>query len=97
MTYLSDPLPLIQVNQVDRKFHEEGVYRFARSNPQPFPRLQSFARDKPSTPLGAGICDISGGYEERVAGVVPDAYAHRIAYRPGLDFFVGKPSLPPVP
>lgn len=50
---------LIDINQIQRKFHEERVDALTRHNPQPFPRPQLCVLQKPGSPLRTGIRDIN--------------------------------------
>ena len=66
--------PLIQVDQVDRKFHEKGVHRFAGNDPQPFAGLQPLVFQQAGPPFRAGIRHIGSLSQNGLAGLVPHQY-----------------------
>ena len=66
---------LVDVDQVDRKLHEERMDRFTRADPQPLARLQPFAPQQAGTPRGAGIRHIDGMAQNGIAGLIPHQYS----------------------
>jgi hypothetical protein len=65
---------LVDVDQVDRKLHEERMDRFTRADPQSLTRFQPFAPEQAGAPRGAGIRRIDGMAQDGIACLVPHQY-----------------------
>ena len=72
MSHLANPEALIQVDEVDGEFHEKGVDRFARNNPQTFARGQALVVEQPDPPFGAGVGLFGAVGQQRLAGLIAD-------------------------
>ena len=74
MPHLAHLPLLVEVDQVDRKLHEERMDRFAGNDPQAFAGLQPLMLQQADPPLLAGIRNIDGLTQNGVAGLVPHQY-----------------------
>lgn len=59
MPDLPDALLPIQVDEIDRELHPEGMDAFARHNPQTFSRRKRLAIEKTSSALGTVVSYVS--------------------------------------
>jgi len=67
----ADLSSLIQVHEIDRKLHKEGMDRFAGNDPQAVSRFQFGVLQQPGPPLRTGICHLRAVCEHSPASVVP--------------------------
>ena len=70
--YLADALLLIQVDQIDRKPHEEGVDGFAGDDPESVAGVELLVTEESDVALGAGIGYGSGAGEDGIPREVAD-------------------------
>ena len=70
MPHLADLLLFIEIHEVDRKFHEERVDRFTRSDPETLAGVEFGVLEQAGTPLGAGIGNVGMSSEHRAAGQI---------------------------
>ena len=66
---------LVEVDQVYRKLHKEGVNRFAGDDPQTIARFQPYVLQEAGTSLGAGVRDVNGIPQDGVSGLIPYKYS----------------------
>ena len=71
MPHLADLPMLVEVDQVDRKLHEERMDRFTRHDPQTGARIQPCMFEQPDTALLTGVRDFHGFTKDGMAGLIP--------------------------
>ena len=74
MPHLANFPLLVEVDQVDRKLHEERMNRFAGDDPQTVAGFQAFVFEQADTPLFTGVRDFHGRAQHGVAGLIPHEY-----------------------
>jgi serine/threonine protein kinase len=84
MPHFPDFLLFVEVHQVYRKLHEEGVDRFAGDNPQAFAGVQPLVLEQAGPPFFAGIRHIRSFGENGTAGMIPHQYFHFEDYSPQI-------------
>ncbi len=70
MANLAHSLLLVEINEVDRELHEEGMNGFAGYDPQTLPRLQPLVFEQSDAALGAGIGGVRRVGKHGVAGEI---------------------------
>ena len=73
-SHLPHLLPAAKIYQINGKFHEEGMYGFARNDPQTFACLQPLALQQARSPFGAGIRHLHRVRQNGPAGLVTHQY-----------------------
>ena len=71
---LADLLFLVDINQIDGELHEEGMDRFARLDPQPFPGRKTGMLEQAGTPFLTRVRNIHSLAENGIAGQVAHGY-----------------------
>lgn len=74
--YSTYPVLTIQIDQVERKFHEECVDRFAGNDPEPGALIQLVVFEKTRPSLRTALSGIDGTPDRRASGNVPHLEFH---------------------
>src|SRR5690349_8045806 len=72
---LFHPLLSIKINEIDWEFHEEGMDRLTRDNPESFTLGKTFTTEEPLTALRTAAGHFKVVRDLRISSCVPDHHA----------------------
>ena len=74
VAYFANFPSLVQIDQVDRKLHEERMHRLAGNDPQAGPVVQPFMFEQTGATLGTGIGYVDGLAQHTTTALVAHLY-----------------------